>query len=78
MVSHVLNAQPPTYCIKDLNDEGIQVSFYKPEFWKDQDLKCFEKVFLKQTKDGVKEVFVQLKRYTKSFNSLINLSWFPW
>ena len=74
-ISQVLNTQPPTYRLKDLNDEEIEGSFYEPELQRtDQDVFRIEKILRRRMRDGVKEIYVKWRGYPASFNQWIKAS----
>ena len=69
IISQLLFTDPPTYRIKDLNDEEIEGSFYEPELQKSsQEVFRIEKVL----KHKGKKVFVKWKGYPDEFNSWID------
>jgi len=71
-VYQVLNTQPRTYRIKDLNGEEIVGSFYAPEMQTtNQDVYRVEKVIRTRTKNGQKEAYVKWLGYPPSFISWI-------
>ena len=68
-IDEVLYTDPPTYKIKDYNDENIQGSFYEPELQKtSQDKFRIEKVLRKRGN----KVLVKWMGYPDSFNSWID------
>lgn len=74
-VSTVLGTQPPTYRLKDLNDEEIQGSFYEPELQKTtQELFRIERILRRRTRQGEREVYVKWRGYPKTFNSWVKAS----
>ena len=68
-IDEVLRTDPPTYKIRDYNDERIQGSFYEPELQKtSQDIYRIEKVIRKQGNKAL----VKWLGYPDSFNSWID------
>ena len=67
-VSKVQYTEPPTYKIKDYNDEEIQGTFYEPEMQKtNQEVYRIERVIRKR---GDKSL-VKWVGYPESFNSWV-------
>ena len=70
-ISKTLYTDPPTYRIKDYNDEEIHGTFYEPELQKtNQEVFRIEKVL--RTKGD--KILVKWKGYSNHFNSWINKS----
>ena len=68
-VSQVLHTAPPTYKIRDYNDEEIQGSFYAQELQKtSQQMFRVEKII----KRGPKRSLVKWKGYSEAFNSWVD------
>ena len=68
-VDEVLRTDPPTYKIRDYNDDRIQGSFYEPELQKtSQDIYRIEKVIRKRGNKAQ----VKWLGYPDSFNSWID------
>lgn len=69
IISKVLYTDPPTYKIKDLNDEEIEGSFYEPELQKTQQtMYRIEKVIQKKGKKSL----VKWLGYPDTFNSWVD------
>lgn len=69
IISKVLYTNPPTYHIKDLNNENIKGSFYEQELQKtEQDIFRVEKVLKKKGNESL----VKWLGYPDSFNSWVN------
>ena len=69
IIDEVLRTDPPTYKIRDYNDESIQGSFYEPELQKtSQDIYRIEKVIRKRGNKAL----VKWLGYPDSFNSWID------
>ena len=69
-IDQVLGTDPPTYTIKDQNDDRIQGSFYEPELQKTtQDVYRIEKVLMRRGN----KVLVSWLGYDDSFNSWIDI-----
>ena len=70
VIDKVLNTNPVTYKIKDLNNEEIKGSFYEPELLKaEQDVFRIEKVIKRDYKK--KQALVKWRGYPDKFNSWI-------
>ena len=68
VIDKVLNTNPVTYKIKDLNNEEIKGSFYEPELLKaEQDVFRIEKVIKRDYKK--KQALVKWRGYPDKFNS---------
>ena len=68
-IDEVLRTDPPTYKIRDYNDERIQGSFYEPELQKtSQDISRIEKEIRKRGNKAL----VKWLGYPDSFNSWID------
>jgi hypothetical protein len=68
---------PPTYIIKDLNDEIIDGRFYEQELQKinhKDEIYTIDKIIRKRKKNNQLEYFVSWLGYPKSFNSWIKAS----
>ena len=69
-VDKIQYTNPITYKLKDLNDEGIQGSFYEPELLKaKQEVFRIDKIIRKDYKK--KQALVKWKGYSDDFNSWI-------
>ena len=75
-ITKVKSTKPVTYTIADKKGEEIQGTFYEPELQKTkQEIYRIEKVLKKRTlSNGVREVYVKWKGYSKTFNSWIPLT----
>ena len=70
MIDKIQYTKPITYKRKDLNNEEIQGSFYKPELLKaEQDVFRIEKIIRKDHKKN--QALVKWKGYSNDFNSWI-------
>ena len=75
-ITEVKATKPPTYVIKDANNEKIHGTFYEPELQKsNQTVYRIEKIIKRRTtRNGQKQAYVKWKGYNSNFNSWIPLS----
>ncbi len=77
IIDKLLIQAPPTYIIKDLNDEIIEGRFYEQELQKinqKDEVYSIDKIIRKRKKNNEIEYFVSWLGYPKSFNSWIKAS----
>ena len=71
VIDEILNTNPVTYRLKDLNQEEIKGTFYEQELSKaKQEIFRIEKIIKKDYKN--KRALVKWKGYSKDFNNLVN------
>ncbi len=74
-VSEVFPTNPPTYSLKDYDDEKIEGTFYDTEVQKVikmDDIYKIEKILKTRRRGRVKEYLVKWKGYPNKFNSWVN------
>ena len=74
-VSEVFQTNPPTYSLKDYDDEKIEGTFYDTEVQKVikmDDIYKIEKILKTRRRGRVKEYLVKWKGYPDKFNSWVN------
>lgn len=77
IVDKLLIQSPPTYIIKDLNDDIIEGRFYEQELQEinqKDEIYSIDKIIRKRNKNNQVEYFVSWLGYPKSFNSWIKAS----
>ena len=74
IITIVILQNPPTYYIKDLNNENIEGKFYENELQKinkNEEIYSIDKIIRKRKRNNQEEYFVSWLGYPKSFNSWI-------
>lgn len=75
IIHKIIIQSPPTYIIKDLNDEIIEGRFYEQELQKidkNNEIYTIDKIIRKRKRNKTTEYFVSWLGYPKSFNSWIS------
>ena len=71
-VAEQIDRDPPVYRLKDISGELLDGTFYALELVKvleEDDVFMIEKILRRRTRDGIKEVFIKWKGYSRSHNS---------